>query len=165
MATYRKARTSHGQLADPVDLWLAFQTDRMFRQHSVTLAAAHAEGGNEVWMYLFARASPVAGGLPRLVPRIGAPVRLRDPRRADRGHHGAGPGRRTALGSHAARLAVVHHEGSPGSVDGLDWPRYDAQHRRTMQLGDEVQVIEDPESEERVLWVLSAEHGDRLAPR
>jgi len=165
MATYRKARTSRGQLADPVDLWLAFQTDRMFRQHSVALAAAHAEGGNEVWMYLFTRASPVAGGLlgschalelPFVFGTLDGPTEAiteRDPaaeRLSDRMQH--------------AWLSFAR-EGSPGSVDGLDWPRYDAQHRRTMQLGDEVQVIEDPESEERVLWVLSAEHGDRLAPR
>ena len=60
---------------------------------------------------------------------------------------------------HAAWIAFIR-DGDPGDCAASDalaergerWDRYDAARRPTLELGDQVRVLEDPWGEERALW-------------
>ena len=128
-----------------------FVTDLVFWTSSVDAAAGHS-GVADTWMYRFDFAPPALRALG-----LGAAHGSELDHvfaRAD------GPTRRvaTALGGRRAFRALTRRTsaawisfartGSPPAA----WPRYDAEHRRTVVLDVRQRVVEDPEAAVRDAW-------------
>lgn len=151
-AAVAKAYAAAGR--HPREAWNAIMTDHLFRLPTLELAEAHARHRpDHTFVYLFEWASPVFGG------RLGSAHALEIPFVFDSLHK---PGVEMMLGTDApvalaeamqrawlafARSDAPVHDGLP------HWPPYDPARRHTMVFGDEVRVVADPQSAERLAWV------------
>jgi len=143
--TYRAARSGLLPI-DPASLWIAMQTDRVFRIPALRLLERQARHA-PVFAYLFDWASPAFGGILGACHGIELPFvfgTLRDPRAAQLVGSGA-DAERLAHRMQDAWLAFARR-GDPG------WPAYDAADRATQRLGREPGTERDPMAAERRLW-------------
>lgn len=141
--TYRAARS--GILpVDAPSLWLAMQTDRVFRVPALRLAERQQAS---VHVYLFDWASPALDGALGSCHGIELPFvfgTLHDPRAAQL--VGSGPDAdRLAVEMQDAWLAFAR-SGDPG------WPAYDTVKRATRRLGRNGDLDWDPQGAERAFW-------------
>lgn len=146
--TYRKIRSGRGQPTTPAELFMAIQTDRVFRLPAIRLAEAQRRHYPRVYNYLFTWASPLLGG------RLGACHAL------DIGFifgtyepnfFGTGPAADAlARNTQDAWLAFAHN-GEPSCESLGLWPMY-GDSRQTMMLGKECTVEKAPYDEERLAW-------------
>ena len=147
LESYRAARS--GKLpVDPASLWLAMQTDRVFRIPALQLADRQRRHGDEVHAYLFDWASPALDGALGACHGIELPFVFgthQDPRAAQLVGSGADADR-LAVTIQDAWLAFAR-SGDPG------WPRYDPSRRPTFRLGRESRLDWDPQGCERAFWV------------
>ncbi len=147
---YGTFRAARGQGTSPSDVLFAVQTDRMFRQHSIALAEAHASQHNDVWMFLFTWPSPSQGGALGACHALELPFvfgTLDGPTAELTGTDGAA--RRLSATIQAAWLGFARSGAPPGDIE---WPRHDAARRATLELGKTVAVLEAPEESERRFW-------------
>lgn len=149
VAGYRASRPQ----ASGAALWVAMETDRMFRLPAIRLAEAQLAVGSAVYMYLFTWPSPAFGGVLGACHAIELPFVfdcLDLPGAAN--FVGAGPEARQLAGWTLDAWAAFAHRGdpSPAGIDG--WPRYDATRRATMEIGARCGVLDDPAANERRLW-------------
>jgi para-nitrobenzyl esterase len=143
LATYRAPRPD----ATPGALLAAIVTDWYFRIPAIRLAEAHSQQGAGVtYMYEFAWQSPAFDG------RLGACHALDVPfifdnldKEGYEGLAGTNPPQQVADAMHAAWVAFATR-GNPG------WPQYDLKQRATMRFDTTSQLVDDPRSEERMLW-------------
>jgi para-nitrobenzyl esterase len=148
VAGYRAERPE----TDWASLWLAIETDRVFRIPAIRMAEAQLAHQPDVFSYLFTWESPGFGGLLGACHAIEIPFLFGclDLPGADN-FVGKGPdAERLAERTMDAWLAFAR-SGDP-SAGGLAWPRYDAQRRATMELGANAGVLDDPFGGERRLW-------------
>jgi para-nitrobenzyl esterase len=149
VAGYRASRPE----ADWMSIWLALETDRVFRIPALRLADAQARHAPSVHAYWFTWESPGFGGLlgachaielPFVFGALGLP-------NADQ-FVGKGPeAERLAERTMDAWLAFAR-TGKPAHAGLPSWPAYDPQRRATMELGRECRVHDDPGAAERALW-------------
>jgi para-nitrobenzyl esterase len=143
--TYRRARA--GALpTDPASLWLAMQTDRVFRVPAIRLAERQLRHA-PVFQYRFDWPSPAIGGLLGACHGLEVPFVF-----GTLDHERAGDlaGRSPAAQALSERMqdawiAFATH-GDPG------WPAYDLERRATRRFGAECGVELDPQSAERRFW-------------
>jgi para-nitrobenzyl esterase len=142
LATYRATRHD----ASPGDLLAAIITDWFYRIPAIRLAEAHTKGSGATYMYEFAWRSPMFDG------KLGACHALEIPfvfDTLDKERYealiGTNPPQEIADTMHSAWAAFAS-DGDPG------WPRYDLEQRATMRFDTIPQLVEDPRSEERLLW-------------
>ena len=150
IATYREERPQ----ASPSQLLIAMTSDQMFRIPAIRLCEAHGANGGANWSYLFTYASRAYEG------RLGATHALEIPFAfANLGQPGVeafvgkgGDPEPLSAAMHAAWIAFVR-DGDP-SCDALGsaWPRYDAERRATLELGERIGTLDDPYRAERLLW-------------
>jgi carboxylesterase type B len=140
--TYRAGRAA----SDPASLWIAMQTDRVFRIPALRLAERqfpHAP----VFVYLFDWSSPAFGGLLGSCHGLELPFvfgTLDDPRAAQLvGTDDVARGLARAMQD--AWLAFAR-SGDPG------WPAYDPVARATQRFGRSQRVERDPLGAERAFW-------------
>jgi para-nitrobenzyl esterase len=142
---YRDAR--EGALpTDPASLWLALQTDRIFRVPAIRLAERQLRHAS-VYMYRFDWASPAFGGLLGSCHGLEIPFVF-----GTLGHERTGD--LVGRGAAAERLAVEMQDawlafarsGDPG------WPAYDEAKRATRRFGAESGLDFDPMGAERAFW-------------
>jgi para-nitrobenzyl esterase len=140
--TYRAARSGKVPIDAP-SLWLAMQTDRVFRIPALRLAEQQAR----VHTYLFDWVSPALDGALGSCHGIELPFvfgTLHDPRAAQL--VGSGPDAdRLAVEMQDAWLAFAR-SGDPG------WPAYDTEKRMTRRLGRSSDLESDPQGAERAFW-------------
>lgn len=145
VATYRRARA--GTLpTDPASLWLAMQTDRVFRVPAIRLAECQARHA-PVFQYRFDWPSPALGGLLGACHGLEVPFvfgTLDHERAGDLA--GRGPDAR-ALSARMqdAWIAFAAHA-DPG------WPAYDLERRATQRFAATCGLELDPMAEERRFW-------------
>jgi para-nitrobenzyl esterase len=141
--TYRAARSGKAPIDAP-SLWLAMQTDRVFRIPALRLAEQQQA---RVHTYLFDWASPALDGALGSCHGIELPFvfgTLHDPRAAQL--VGEGPAAdRLAAEMQDAWLAFAR-SGDPG------WPAYDTAKRATRRLGRDSDLVWDPQGDERAFW-------------
>jgi para-nitrobenzyl esterase len=143
LATYRMTRPD----ATPGEVLAAMVTDWFFRIPAIRLAEAHAhQGSGTTYMYEFAWQSPTFDG------RLGACHALDVPFIFDtldkagyEGLAGSDPPQQVAEVMHAAWVAFATN-GHPG------WSPYDRNQRATMRFATPSHLVDDPRSQERLLW-------------
>jgi para-nitrobenzyl esterase len=148
VAGYRASRPD----ADWASLWLAIETDRVFRIPALRLAEAQGRHGS-VYSYWFTWPSPGFGGLLGACHAIELPFvfgALHLPG-ADQ-FVGAGPAaERLAEQTMDAWIAFAR-SGAPGHAGLPEWPAYDRARRATLELGPDCRVHDDVAAAERELW-------------
>lgn len=146
---YRASRPG----ADWSALWLAIETDRVFRIPAIRLAEAQAQHAPSVHAYCFTWESPGFGGLLGACHAIELPFvfgALSLP--GGEQFVGTGPeAERLSERTMDAWLAFAR-SGDPGHAGLPAWPAYDAPRRATQELGRECGVHDDPRAAERALW-------------
>ena len=143
---YREARAARGLAVAPRDLWLALQSDRVFRVPAIRLAERQQPHEPHTYCYLFAWPSPALGGALGSCHGLEVPFAFGTTGGATAQLVGQGPEvDRLARRVQDAWLAFAR-SGDPG------WPAYDAAARSTMVLGRECGVAADPMGEERRFW-------------
>jgi para-nitrobenzyl esterase len=127
-------------------------TDAVFLIPSLRLADAQAATSAPVWVYLFTWKTPVFGGL------LGATHALELPFLWDKIDD---PLWQTFVGDSAPRPLVTAMQdawiafartGDPNAPGAVSWPRYDTTTRPTLELGDDIRVVDDPSKQLREVW-------------
>ena len=136
-----------GPDARPADVWVAIESDRVFRVPAIQLAAAQARHTPDVWMYLFTHESPGLDGALRSCHALEIPFvwnTLAIP--GSEGFTGTGPETRALADEmHAAWIAFAS-SGDPG------WDRYEEGRRATRVFGPGAGTVADPMGARRRLW-------------
>ena len=148
-AGYRASRPD----ADWSAIWLAIETDRVFRIPAIRLAEAQAPHAPAVHAYWFTWKSPGFGGLLGSCHAIeiafvfGA---LHLP--GGEQFVGTGPAADQLAGRTMDAWLSFARTGAPGHAELPAWPSYAPPARATLELGPTCQLHEDPLSPERQLW-------------
>jgi len=147
--TYASSRPEAGE----DDLFSAILTDQTFRIPAIRLAEAQSAHQEKTYLYLFTWASRAFGG------RLGACHALEIPfvfnnlsRGGVEAFLGKGsPPTRLAEAMHEAWIAFAHR-GAPNHSGIEQWPAFEISRRATMEFGDRIGIIDDPNASERKLW-------------
>jgi para-nitrobenzyl esterase len=146
--TYRKANPR----ATPSDLFLLLASDRLARMDAIRLAERkHAQGRAPVFMYLFTWNSPALGGKLRSPHTVEIPF-VFDNTDIPTVMTKAATAKALAAKTSDAWIAFARN-GDPNHRGLPTWPAYTPKDRRTMVLNDACQVVDDPGSEARKLWI------------
>jgi para-nitrobenzyl esterase len=150
---YRRARRARGDPASPRDIWVAIETDRMFRIGSIETAEHQSHHHKKTFCYQFTWSSPAFGGaiaaghaveLPFVFGTLSAP-------RMDT-FAGSGPEAET-LSRRMMDAWIAFARKSDPSTSALGrWPPYESDQRATMLLGAEPKVENAPQDDERRIW-------------
>jgi para-nitrobenzyl esterase len=146
---YRASRPD----ADWTSLWLAIETDRVFRMPAIRLAEAQAEHAPSVHAYCFTWESPGFGGLLGACHAIDLPFvfGVLDLPGGEQ-FVGKGPEADRLAGHTMDAWLAFARSGAPGHPGLPDWPAYDVARRATLELGRECRLHDDPQAAERALW-------------
>ncbi len=150
LAIYRRERLGRGGL-DAHDMWVAFQSDRVFRYPATRLSELHAAQGR-TYAYLLDW-SPAM-----LRERLGACHGLELPLLFGTHRHpglrpflGIGSGPQVARNIQNAWIAFAH-TGNPSAESVGAWAAYTPDRRETMVLGEQPYLEETPLESERAFW-------------
>jgi para-nitrobenzyl esterase len=148
-AGYRASRPE----ADWASIWLAIETDRIFRVPAIRTAEAQLAHQPDVFSYLFTWESPGFGGLLGACHAIEIPFLFGclDLPGADK-FVGAGPDAERLVANTMDAWLAFATTGDPSHPGIGHWPRYDTTRRPTMELGPRCGVLDDPAAAERALW-------------
>ena len=133
-------------------LFGAFITDMAFRVPAIELGEAQLASTPDVWEYVFSWASPAMGGMLGACHAIKLPFVfgiVTDPQLA--GFIGDTAPETLAEAMQDAWLAFAR-TGEPSAPSLPEWPRYDTEHRRVMDFGEEPKIHHDPGAAEREFW-------------
>lgn len=154
VAAYRDARAKRDAPTAPAELFMAIETDRVFRMPGVRLAEAQRPHEPRVYSYLVTWPSPLFGGAlgsPHAV-ELGPLFGVHDTSEQTAAFFGSGPAAdRLARGMQEAWTAFAR-SGDPSSAALGEWPAYEPDSRATMLLGEETGVERAPYDEERRAW-------------
>ncbi|MCZ6464736.1 MAG: carboxylesterase/lipase family protein [Proteobacteria bacterium] len=146
---YRVARPQAG----PPELFMAIETDRVFRIPAIRLAEAQQAHTPDLYQYLVTWESPALGGMLGACHGIEIAFVF--------GLVGtAGSEKFAGSGPEADRLSEVMmdawlafaRDGAPGAGSGADWAHYDTDRRATMLLGATQELADAPFDAERAAW-------------
>ena len=176
VACYVRDRTAAGLRTEPIDIWAAIATDRMFRIPAIRTAEcrlrAHAaEGGRSedatdpgastakapVWMYRFDHESPAREGRLQACHSLDIPF-VWGTYALPRMQRFCGTGEaveRLSRRVMASYLAFAR-SGNPANEEVPDWPEYDMDARRTMLFAETPEVVAAPMDAVRQLWSSAA---------
>jgi para-nitrobenzyl esterase len=127
-------------------------TDAVFRIPSLRGADVQADTGAPVWVYLFTWRTPVFGGMLGATHALEIPFvwgMLSDP--AWSFLVGQEPPLHLATAMQDMWLTFAR-TGDPNAAGLPSWPPYDIARRPTLEIGDELRVVDDPGRELREAW-------------
>jgi para-nitrobenzyl esterase len=149
--TYRRVKGPWG--AEPVERWIAFQSDRIFHYPAACLADAQSAQNPSTYAYLFEWSPPLARRRIGACHGIDLPFvfgTLRHPLLRPLWGSSLGAWKLTRR-MQRAWLGFAH-TGCPAH-DGLpEWPAYSRWHRSTMSLAGQCTLLEDPHQRARGFW-------------
>jgi para-nitrobenzyl esterase len=150
--TYRKSREARGLPVTPAELFLAIETDRVFRMPALQLAAAQREHDPRVYNYLFTWKSPALGGLLGACHALELGFVFGTIESANaRDFSGSGPAVDALATSIQDAWIAFARSGDPSGGALGPWAPYGAA-RETMILGEESGMESAPNEEERAAW-------------
>jgi para-nitrobenzyl esterase len=132
-------------------VWSAFLTDYTFRIPAIRLAERQAVHQARTFMYQFTQPSPIFGGSAHAVEipfvfdnldKNGIEMLL-----------GPIDGHLQSLAAAMADAWTTFARTGVPAAQGLpEWTPYEPQHRATLVVGLDRQIVEDPQGDERSLW-------------
>jgi len=146
--TYREALARRDAPITPTELFLAIQTDQMFRIPAIRIAEAQQGQGQSVYNYLFTWAPPVLDGT--LGAYHSLEVGFVFGNYAEE-YCGSGPAAEALSWNMQDAWLAFAHSGNPGCERLGEWPAYD-DNRVTMLFDKECHVENAPYDEERRAW-------------
>jgi para-nitrobenzyl esterase len=148
-AGYRARRPE----ADWASIWLAIETDRVFRIPAIRTAEAQRAHQADTFMYLYTWESPGFGGLLGACHaiEIAFVFGCLDLPGGEQ-FVGSGPDAERLVGWTQDAWLAFARSGDPSHPGIGEWPRYDVARRATMELGPRAGVLDDPAGPERALW-------------
>lgn len=148
--TYRKARDKRGAPTTPAELFIAIQTDRVFRIPAIRLAEAQRQHNQPAYNYLFTWRSPLFGGVLGACHALELGFLFGT---YEENFSGKGPAADALARNMQDAWLAFARNGDPSCASLGKWPPY-GERRETMILGEECQVEEAPYDEERRAWDL-----------
>jgi para-nitrobenzyl esterase len=145
-SVYDAYRAELGSSARPADVWIAEETDRVFRIPAIQLASAQARHTSDVWMYLFTWESPALDGALGACHALEIPFVWNSLTAGSEGFTGSGPEAEALAREMHGTWTEFARSGDPG------WQRYDEGRRATRVFGPGSGTVEDPRSAVRRLW-------------
>ncbi len=147
--TYRSARAGRGEPTSPSELFMAIETDRIFRVPAARLAETLGKNQPRVFNYLFTWKSPIpmlgACHAIDLGFVFGTHVLLG-------GLFGSGPAADALAQKTQDAWLAFARTGNPSCESLGDWPAYDPARRAAMMLGEKCEVALAPMEAERSAW-------------
>ncbi|MFQ5668194.1 MAG: carboxylesterase/lipase family protein, partial [Candidatus Binatia bacterium] len=151
--TYRRARAAREAGTTPPELWVAIESDRVFRYPAMHLAELQRAHQPQTFAYLFTWTSPMMNGVLGACHALEVPFvfnTLGDPMIAR--FAGSGPAADTLAERLQDAWIYFGHAGNPAHPGLSRWPAYDEARRTTMILGAECGLQDAPLEEERRFW-------------
>ena len=146
--TYRQARDKRGAPTTPPELFMAIQTDRVFRIPAIRLAEAQQQHNQPAYNYLFTWRSPLFGGALGACHALELGFLFGT---YEENFSGKGPAADALAKNIQDAWLAFAHNGDPSCESLGKWPPY-GERRETMILGEECHVEEAPYDEERRAW-------------
>lgn len=146
--TYRSARAKRGDATTPGELFMAIETDRIFRIPAIRLAEIQCQRKNPAYNYLFTWSSPLLDG------RLGACHALELGflfGTYEEKFSGTGPAADVLARKIQDSWLAFAHTGDPSCESLGNWPIY-FDKKETMMLGESCGVEEASYDEERRVW-------------
>jgi para-nitrobenzyl esterase len=150
LQVYRDARAARGEATGTFEVFLATQTDLMFRIPADRLAEAQAAHLRQVFAYRFDWRSPIANGALGACHALDLPF-VFGTHRLVPAFAGESPDADTLATTVGDAWVAFARTGDP-STDALHWPAFDAGRRNTIILDRECRVEELPRETERRCW-------------
>ena len=151
--SYRKARSERGVPATPGEIFIAIETDRIFRMPGLQLAETQARHDRRVHSYLFTWPSPMFGGIFGACHAVELGFVFGthgEPGMAD--FSGAGPAAEALAANTMDAWLAFARTGDPSTSSLGRWPTYTDADRATMLLGARSGLERAPLEEERSAW-------------
>jgi para-nitrobenzyl esterase len=146
VAEYRSRRPD----ASGLELWTAIGTDAVFRIPAIRMAEAQRAHG-PTWMYWFTWETPVFGGVLRSTHALEIPFVFDNLASAQLFTGDGAELQGIADAMHGAWIAFAR-TGDPNH-DGIPtWPQYDIDRRATMRFDATVELVDDPDGDDRAAW-------------
>jgi len=123
----------------------------VFTYPAIYFSEGHAKHGGSVWMYRFDYESNVFDGDLKAFHALEIPFVWNNMQKAE-AITGNDPQRyKLAQQMHQAWIAFAHH-GDPNIPELQNWPQYDLENRATILFNTSNEVVNDPNSQERLKW-------------
>jgi para-nitrobenzyl esterase len=132
--------------ASPTHVWVAIESDRVFRAPAIELTEAQLRHTADAWMYLFTWESPLLDGALGSCHALELPFVWNTLSDGAAGFTGGGPEAQGLADEMHAAWTAFASTGDPG------WARYDAGRRVTRVFGPGPEVEGDPMGAARRLW-------------
>jgi para-nitrobenzyl esterase len=153
VAGYRRAREARGASVAPSEIFLAIETDRIFRLPAIRLAEAQGAHRPDVYMYRVDWESPAFGGRLGACHAVELPFVFGTLDKPGAELFAGGGGDAHALASRMMDAwAAFARGGDPGHGDLPAWEPYRPGTRHTLLFGRECLAVSDPDGEERRCW-------------
>jgi len=146
--TYRQARSQRHLPVTPAELFIAIQSDRVFRMPAIWLAEAHYRRQQPTYMYLFNWVSPLMNGILGACHALDLGFVFGT---LDDNFTGSGEEAWTLSRKIQDAWASFARHGSTSCESIGEW-KYYGERRETMVLGKQCILVEAPYDEERRAW-------------
>lgn len=146
---YEQVVRANNAEADYIDMYSAFETDRMFRIPSLNIAAAQSKHSQQVYAFSFQWDKGIFGACHAVdIPFVFGGVQ------SGIGQILTGGGEQARWLSDRVQACWIAfaRSGNPGTDEVGAWPGYDTKSRQVMIFNEEIRVESDPTRETREYW-------------
>jgi para-nitrobenzyl esterase len=145
---YRRTRSQHNLPVNPPELFIAIQSDRVFRMPAIRLAEAHYRRQQPTYMYLFNWVSPLMNGILGACHALDLGFVFGT---LDDNFTGSGEEARALSRKIQDAWSAFARNGDTNCESMGKWKLY-GERRETMVLGKQCVLVEAPYDEERRAW-------------
>ena len=147
---YRAAREARGEPTTPYEIQTAVSGDELFRVPAQRLLDAQSQHNDQTWCYLFDWKSPMLDGALGSCHALDIPFVFGTHKVAS-AFAGEGVAANALAELTMDTWLAFARSGDP-STDNLPWPKWDAESRQTVVLGESARIENDFRSEEVSAW-------------
>ena len=147
---YRAAREARGELATPYEIQTAASGDELFRIPAQRLLDAQSQHNDQTWCYLFDWKSPMLDGALGSCHALDIPF-VFGTHQVAAAFAGEGVAANGLAELTMDTWLAFARSGDP-STDNLSWPKWDAETRPTVVLGESARIEENFRAEEVAAW-------------